>query len=149
MKYIAHRGLTNGPDKSLENNPVQIEKALKEGFDCEIDLWVIHSELWLGHDAPQYSVDDKFIRQFGLWIHAKNLAALRYLRTTDCNYFWHEEDKFTLTSHKFIWTYPGNDLTTVSVMVMPEYVDKTLNNCKNVQCFAICSDYVQSLKDQS
>jgi hypothetical protein len=146
MKLIAHRGLIEGPNKSLENNPSQITLALKAGFDCEVDLWVIHSELWLGHDGPQYLVNEKFITQFGLWVHAKNLAALRWLRDTDCNYFWHEEDKFTLTSHKWIWTYPGNELTSMSVMVMPETIDKTLNNTKNVLCYAICSDYVSQIK---
>jgi hypothetical protein len=146
MKLIAHRGLLNGPDKSIENNPSQINLALKAGFDCEIDLWVIHSELWLGHDEPQYLVDEKFINQFGLWIHAKNLAALRWLRNTDCNYFWHEEDKFTLTSHKWIWTYPGNDLTSISVLVMPEIIDPTLANITDVKCYAICSDYVGRFK---
>ena len=23
------------------------------------------------------------------------------------NYFWHQTDDFTLTSHGYIWTYPG------------------------------------------
>jgi hypothetical protein len=146
MKYVAHRGLTNGPDKSLENNPAQIELALNAGFDCEVDLWVINSELWLGHDNPQYPTNEKFIKQIGLWVHAKNLAALRWLGDTDCNYFWHEEDKFTLTSHRWIWTYPGNDLTSISVMVMPEYVDQTLENARNAKCYGICSDYVGQLK---
>ena len=40
MIYIAHRGLTNGPDAQLENNPFQIAKAVKEGYDCEVDLWI-------------------------------------------------------------------------------------------------------------
>ena len=149
MKYIAHRGLLTGPDHNLENHPDQIKLALDEGYNCEVDLWVKNSELWLGHDGPQYLVDEKFISQIGLWIHAKNLSALRWLRNTDCNYFWHENDRFTMTSHRWIWTYPGEDLTSISVMVMPETVDSTLNNCKNAQCYAICSDYVKTLKDQS
>ena len=149
MKYIAHRGLTQGPDKKLENHPTQITKALHQGFDCEIDLWVVHTELWLGHDEPQYQVDEKFIKQLGLWIHAKNVDALRWLRVTDCNYFWHENDQYTLTSHKWIWTYPGKELTSISVMVMPETVDNTLAICKNARCYAICSDYVEQIKNQS
>jgi len=147
MKYIAHRGLFNGPDKDLENRPEQIKAALKAGYDCEIDLWVINAELWLGHDAPTYPIHEDFLKPYGLWIHAKNLGAFRWLTETDLNYFWHEEDKFTLTSHRFIWTYPGNDLTQRSIMVMPEYVDKTLSNTKGVQCFGICSDYVEKIKE--
>ena len=34
MKFIAHRGLTEGPDVNLENRPEQIEKSLKDGFEC-------------------------------------------------------------------------------------------------------------------
>lgn len=145
MKYIAHRGLFNGPDKTLENRPEQIELALQKGYDCEIDLWYVNSELWLGHDEPQYPINEEFLNQIGLWIHAKNLAALRWLRDTSLNYFWHENDKFTLTSHRFIWTNPGNELTGISIMVMPEVTDSTLNICKNVHCFAICSDFVEQI----
>jgi glycerophosphoryl diester phosphodiesterase len=43
MKLIAHRGLTDGPNKDLENSPEQILKAIDQGFDCEIDLWIINS----------------------------------------------------------------------------------------------------------
>ena len=47
MKLIAHRGLFNGPNKELENNPDQIEKAWNLGFDCEIDLLIIKKQLFL------------------------------------------------------------------------------------------------------
>jgi hypothetical protein len=146
MKYIAHRGLFNGPDVNLENRPKQIELALKEGYDCEVDLWIVNSDFYLGHDRPDYPIDKKWLERLGLWIHAKNLAALRWLTTTDLEYFWHEEDKFTLTSHNYIWTYPGNELTQRSVMVMPEYVDKSLDTARNAQCYAVCSDFVGLLR---
>ena len=82
----------------------------------------------------------------GLWIHAKNLAALRWLTTTDLEYFWHQNDDYTLTSHNYIWAYPGQELTQRSIMVMPEWNDKTLNNARSVTCYAVCSDYVSLLK---
>jgi hypothetical protein len=145
-KYIAHRGLFNGPDVNLENRPEQIELALKEGYDCEVDLWIVNSDFYLGHDRPDYPIDKKWLERLGLWIHAKNLATLRWLTTTDLEYFWHEEDKFTLTSHNYIWTYPGNELTQRSVMVMPEYVDKSLDTARNAQCYAVCSDFVGLLR---
>lgn len=145
-KLIAHRGLLNGPDKEKENRPDQISKALKEGYGCEIDLWCINSELWLGHDEPQYPIRDTFLSQLDLWIHAKNLAALRWLTNTDLNYFWHQDDTFTLTSHKFIWTYPGKELTTRSVMVLPELTDPKFQNL-NFNCYGICSDYVSEIKE--
>ena len=120
MKYIAHRGLTDGPNINLENWPDQISKSLDSGYDCEVDLWVVDSDFYLGHNGPDYTVSYKFLEQSGLWIHAKNLSALHWLTQTDLEYFWHQEDDFTLTSHNYIWTYPGKELTQHSVMVMPE-----------------------------
>lgn len=147
MKLIAHRGLMNGPDKTLENKPVQIETALSHEFDCEIDLWIINSEFWLGHDAPQYPVNEQFLKTFGLWIHAKNLAALRWLTNSSLCYFWHENDKFTLTSNNFIWTYPGQELTQHSIAVMPEWNDPEFKNLLT-NCYGICSDYVVIIKNK-
>jgi hypothetical protein len=147
MKLIAHRGLFNGPDRTLENKPSQILEALKQGFDCEVDLWVVNSEYCLGHDSPQYYVNKDFLNTIGLWIHAKNLAALRWLNETDHNYFWHQEDDFTLTSRNWIWTYPGKELTQQSVMVMPEWNDPEFVNL-NLNCYGICSDFVSKIKSK-
>lgn len=145
MKLIAHRGLLNGPNKYLENQPYQIQTALGKGCDCEIDLWVFDDRLYLGHDGPQYSVTEEFIRQPGMWIHAKNLNALHWLLNTDLVYFWHQEDDFTLTSNGYIWTYPGKILTQKSIMLMPEWDDKTLSNVKDVDCYGVCTDYINLL----
>ena len=85
---IAHRGLQNGPDSSLENHPDQILESLHDGFYCEIDLWKIDEELFLGHDEPQYKIDKWFLKNDRLWIHAKNLDSLFWLTTsTKYNYF--------------------------------------------------------------
>jgi hypothetical protein len=146
MKLIAHRGLTNGPDVNLENRPDQIKLSLKEGFDCEIDLWVENSELWLGHDGPEYHIREDFLNELGLWIHAKNLSALRWLTNTQLNYFWHQNDDYVITSHKWIWTYPGKDLTACSICVMPEWKNPTLDGIKDLTCYGVCSDFVGKLK---
>jgi hypothetical protein len=145
MRYIAHRGLINGPDKDLENNPTQIKTVLRQGYDCEVDLWWNKGQWMLGHDEPTYPTTFEFLEQPGLWIHAKNLDALYVLTATSLNYFWHQEDDCTLTSHNYIWTYPGKQLTKHSVMVMPEYVDSTLQNTVGVDCYGICSDYILKL----
>ena len=60
MKYIAHRGLLDGPNKEKENKPEQIEYTLKQGFDCEIDVWKIDEIFFLGHDSPQYEIEKQF-----------------------------------------------------------------------------------------
>ena len=147
MKLIAHRGLIEGPNTDLENRPDQINLILSQGIDCEIDLWMVDSKLYLGHDKADYLIDESFLNQPGLWIHAKNLAALYWLTDKPLCYFWHERDKFTLTSTKIIWTYPGQDLTKNSVLVLPEWDNPEFQNLP-VDCHGICSDYITKLKEK-
>jgi hypothetical protein len=148
MKYIAHRGLIDGPNKNFENHPHKIRTSLAKGFDCEIDLWVVDGRLYLGHDEPMYSVTEEFIQTPGLWIHAKSLTTLTWLTESayTLNYFWHQTDDYTLTSSGYIWAYPGKFVNARSVMVMPETADPTLSICKDVNCYGICSDWVEKIK---
>lgn len=148
MKLIAHRGLLKGPDKTLENHPDQILKVVELGYDCEVDFWLVDSKFYLGHDTYQYQIDEYFLSRLGkLWIHAKNLDALHWLSSSQqsLNYFWHQEDDFTLTSQGYIWTYPGKLLTNLSISVMPEWNDPNFNNL-NFNCFGICSDYILKIE---
>lgn len=148
MKYIAHRGLLKGPNKDLENHPQQIETALNLGFDVEVDLWVVNNKLYLGHDDPQYRICYSWLEDNRLWVHAKNTEALDYLVVNNIteNYFWHDRDRYTLTSSGYVWANIGEPLTRKSVMVMPEIVDPKLENTINIICFGICSDYIQQIK---
>ena len=50
MIFIAHRGLITGPDFEKENKVATIDFAIKDGFDAEVDLWVLDNKLYLGHD---------------------------------------------------------------------------------------------------
>lgn len=147
MKFIAHRGLLFGPDKHKENHPDQIQQALNQGFECEIDIWIKDDLLYLGHDGPQYNVEFEYLEKSGLWIHAKNLESFRWLTNTDLNYFWHQEDDFVLTSKGYIWTYPGKKLTDKSIQVMPEWFDQELENV-NFDCLGICSDFIIKIKEK-
>jgi hypothetical protein len=147
MKLIAHRGLVNGPDSNLENLPGQILLSLEAGYDCEIDVSYIDGKWMLGHDTPDYEVPFEFLTQPGLWIHAKNLEALYELSKTDLVYFWHQNDDRVITSNGYIWTYPDKKLTDRSIMLMPEWSNPSLENL-NLNCYAICSDYITKIKDQ-
>ena len=151
MRLIAHRGLLQGPDKAIENSPQQILLALSKGYDCEIDLWKIRDEWWLGHDGPQYKVDEPFIGKQGLWIHCKNLSALHELsiRAIQYVYFWHQEDDFTLTSNQYIWTYPTKDLTDNSIAVLPETCGNYWEHVKQVPIFGVCTDYVEKFVNET
>jgi hypothetical protein len=152
MKYIAHRGLLKGPDKALENKPEQIiDCLLNKEYDCEIDVHFIKNEWWLGHDEPQYKVEEDFLLQKGLWIHCKNLEALERMQylPKSCNYFWHQEDDFTLTSQGQIWTFPGNTLTESSVAVIPESSTRNWEYAKESKLFGVCSDYLEAFINET
>jgi len=147
MIYIAHRGLFNGPDSTKENHPGQVALAIERGYHAEVDVRVIDDKLVLGHDNPDYEINEYWLRNSKLWIHCKNIEAFLYFtkNTWKHNFFWHENDQYTLTSFGFIWTFPGKDLTDRSIMVMPEHVDKTLCNAKKANCYGICSDFVEEI----
>lgn len=152
MKMIAHRGLTEGPDADLENRPEQILETLSKGLDCEVDVWLIKGEWFLGHDRPDYKVSYEFIGQQGLWLHCKNLDALLELNDAPFKYeyFWHQEDDFTLTSGNYIWTYPGKELTRNSIAVQPEARDdwwQWTKNCKDIA--GVCTKYVYQFLDEN
>ena len=57
MKYIAHRGNLNGPNRLLENKPDYLNVALSLGYDVEVDVWFIDGKFFLGHDRPDYEID--------------------------------------------------------------------------------------------
>lgn len=141
MIKIAHRGNISGPDKKNENSPRKLEKALALGFDVEVDIWAIDNKLYLGHDAPTYSTDLDFINKIksNSWFHCKNLQAiLAIAKVEGTKYFWHQEDDYTLTSNNYIWTYPGKDVTSRSIIVLTEKVDFELYE----HAYGICSDYL-------
>lgn len=142
MKLISHRGNINGPIPETENKPEYIEDTIRLGYDVEIDFWVIEDKLYLGHDKPQYLINDSWLTQFlhRIWVHCKNPEAIIYLQENypQINYFWHQEDTLTLTSKKYIWVYPGKQPIKDSIAVMPEIYNDDIS-----QCLGVCSDYIK------
>jgi hypothetical protein len=156
MKLIAHRGNIDGANPLQENRPEYIEEAIAEGYDVEIDIRydTFDNNFYLGHDEPQYIVTPYWLAQHmdNLWIHCKNIDALNHFvsKTGGYNYFWHQEDDFTLTSKNYIWTYPGKSYTPRSVIVMPEWnmPVETFSDLRAFNCHGICSDYSFYLKSE-
>ena len=140
MIIIAHRGNKTGPS-SQENKPNYLLSALEKGLNVEVDVWVHNGKWFLGHDAPLYEVSYNFISMENMWIHCKNYDALNRLSETNLNYFWHQEDAYTLTSHNFIWAYPGRYGTSNTIAVLPEYT--TLSNNELNNFCGICTDYTE------
>ena len=137
MVLISHRGNMDGIYPEMENNPIYIDRALKNGYDVEIDVWYEDGIWYLGHDKPQYKIDLDYLKNDKFWCHAKNIEALNLMLDDDIHCFWHQEDDVTLTSCGFIWTYPGKKLTEKSICVLPEK-----NNEIPKKALGICSDYV-------
>jgi len=144
IRIIAHRGNLKGPC-SDENTPHLICEAISAGFDAEVDVWKIDEILYLGHDEPQYQIDESFLtdRAKFLWIHCKNLEALRALSKFQyLNIFWHQNDDFVLTRSNHVWTFPGKKLSSDSIAVMPD----DLQNAVKCKPFGICTDYSLNLQ---
>tara|TARA_Y100001937_G_scaffold68534_1_gene93632 strand:- start:222 stop:674 length:453 start_codon:yes stop_codon:yes gene_type:complete len=143
-KIISHRGNISGPEPWYENKPSFIEEARSKGFDVEIDVWFVEGEWFLGHDEPEYITSESFLNREGLWCHAKNIESFNRLLNIGAACFWHEDDKYTLTSNGFIWTYPGMILTKKSICVMPEKYSACSQDLTS--CFGICTDYPEKYK---
>lgn len=145
-KIIAHRANLYGPNIEYENKPSSIELALDSGFDVEIDIWYVDGRFLLGHDKPIFSFKKSFFEEIlpYSWLHCKNLEAINKLSDEypESNYFWHENDKFTLTSKNFIWTYPGQEVSNKSIVVLPEQ-----NSSQVYNVFGICTDYPFKYKE--
>ena len=139
MLLISHRGNIKGVNPKLENSPSYITNALNEGFDVEVDVFYENSKIYLGHDAPQYEVDENFIKNKKIWCHAKTIEAMFFLSKINCIYYWHQNDDITLTSNGYFWTFPGKQLTSNSIAVLPERFENFVLN-KNVA--GICSDFI-------
>jgi hypothetical protein len=134
MLIIAHRGNLNGPNPQDENKPEYIQRAIDAGFDVEVDVWYIDGKFYLGHDAPTYPINQLFLTDNSLWCHAKNFEAFEaMLQEPNIHCFWHETDKFTLTSEGIIWTYPGQQTGDHSVIVTNESIQGNI--------FGVCTDY--------
>jgi hypothetical protein len=155
MKIIAHRGNINGPNIDTENKPEHLIEILKLGYDCEIDVHLINNELFLGHDSPTYKINLDFLllNSSKFWIHCKNMEALDFLhKFPELNIFWHENDKYTITSKQYIWSYIGTDTTNNIICVMPEmafpnFVDVVTDKILNNKLHGLCTDYCSTFQN--
>ena len=134
---IAHRGNVNGPDPKTENREDTIVKAINLGFDCEIDVWKVNGQLWLGHDGPEHETTIEFLTEYRsrLWVHCKNLDALIALKD-EYNCFFHDKDTYTLTSKGYIWGNIGSHMTSQTIQVMPERANEV-----STVYLGVCTDY--------
>lgn len=141
MFLISHRGNILGKNER-ENHPDYIKVAL-ENFNVEVDVWLVDKHLVLGHDKPQYPVDNDFFTP-RMWCHAKTPQTLEALLNLRLNCFYHNRDECTLTSNGYIWTYPDKPLTLKSIAVMPENTNYTIKEV--FVCPGVCSDFILNFR---
>ena len=136
MLVISHRGNLEGPSEE-ENSPDYILEAVKK-YPVEVDVWKTDEGWFLGHDSPQYPVDPSSFFTTRMWLHCKNLDAVRAFNGPSCpipwlRWFWHETDKLTLTSLGDIWTFPDVE---VGGIVVDHGTPRPLKGA-----FGVCTDY--------
>ena len=143
MILISHRGNLMGRIPNNENNPNYIDKAINAGFDVEVDMWWVDGRVYLGHDNPQYEVDNEWLvdRADKLCVHCKNVELLNWIRSTILHWFWHENDTMVLTSKNYMWVHSGKQPIVGSIAVMPEIHNESIS-----KCIGVCSDYINNYK---
>ena len=137
MIIISPRGNLNGPNPEKENSPDYLKYSIDSGISVEVDLWWKENNFYLGHDKPQFLVSEKFLEEIknDAWIHCKNLEAVCKLMFTDYHWFWHENDKITLTSKGHVWWYPGYEIKNGII------VDKKQKINFDINILGVCTDY--------
>jgi hypothetical protein len=144
MKIISHRGNLTGPNPVTENTPHQIDLCISKGYDVEIDVRLINGKFYLGHDNPTYTIPFTYLiqRKNNLWVHCKNQDALFALNNTGLNYFWHQEDDVTITSHEFIWAYPNKQKKFYNNLVILDFSKEICFSLYQKHgVYAVCADY--------
>lgn len=137
MKIISHRGNLSGSNPDMENHPSYILQAVDAGYDVEVDVWWIDDGFFLGHDTTQYRVELNWLESLPLWCHAKNEEAFSKMLATNLHFFWHETDRFTMTSRKIPWCFPGNYQKHGVTVIKQSPREMKLDR----EVFGICTDY--------
>ena len=137
MLIISHRGNIGGANPNIENHPHHVMERIYEGYDVEVDVWLLPEGYFLGHDTPKYKVDYHFFVNKHLWVHCKNMEALTSLAHDDkINVFMHDKG-IAITSKGYLFTAPGCPVMHLSVAVMPELHD----GWDMSGAYAVCTDY--------
>jgi hypothetical protein len=148
MIYISHRGNLTGKHHDLENSPVYVYQAIDKGFDVEVDLRHKDGKIFLGHEKPQYLIDDNFIDECreNLWVHCKDKESLKYALDEDLNCFFHKADDYTLTSKGYVWAFPGvAKANSNTIAVLPELF-RTVEEMKDLDYHGYCSDLIEYIR---
>ena len=153
-RFIAHRGITDGNYSDRENKVDTIIQALRYGYEVEVDVRLFNGEIYLGHDEPQEKLSKLWNRMRtgidwipygGLWYHCKDSGSLDYFKKLNMyNYFWHDQDNFTITSKGHIWTADLCGCYPVDTFVVVKNKDDLVSQSET-NCAGICSPFIGEL----
>lgn len=145
MKLISHRGNIKEPNPSRENSPSYIDIAISSGYDVEVDLRFINNKFFLGHDTPDYEVNQTWLekRKNKLWVHCKDLDSATQLLNSKVGfmYFCHNSDSYVLTSNGYVWVHDLS-LNITNKSIIPLLSLQDINKFNRKIPYAICTDYV-------
>jgi len=145
MKLISHRGNIKEPNPYKENSPSYIDIAISSGYDVEVDLRFIDNKFFLGHDTPDYEVNENWLekRKNKLWIHCKDLESVTQILKNKNNFmfFCHSSDSYVLTSNGYVWVHNLN-LNINEKSIIPLINTEDIIKFNNKLPYAICTDYV-------
>ena len=115
------------------------------GYDVEIDVRIIESNIFLGHDTPDHKVDLGFLkeRERHLWCHAKNIEAFLFLLDKEIHCFWQERDDYSLTSRGFLFTHSRITKPTKKSIIFSD-----IEPISVVGAAGVCSDYIARYKNE-
>ena len=86
--------------------------------------------------------DVEFLRQDGLWCHAKEIRSFyRMVEDPNIHCFAHDTDFAALTTKGYFWTSWSYQMTKRSICVMPPLSKDVPNYVAGV-----CSDYIERYK---
>lgn len=141
IRFISHRGNLNGPNPEKENRPEYIDEAIRAGHIVEVDIRRVGTGIYLGHDYPQYKIDEKWIfdREDNLLLHCKDLYSAKFAAPS-WHIFCHVNDPFTITSRGLVWQHDLSLATTVKTIV-PLMTRDLVISFESRHLYGICSDY--------
>lgn len=139
MLLISHRGNICGKNLDLENTQSYIQAAIKAGFMVECDM--IKGRFW-GHDDAKEKICHKFIEKNKnkLVIHCKDLESLRKCLSKEWHCFFHDDDKFCLSSKGLIISHSDTGIANGTICMLPEI--HGLSKESLINCAGICSDII-------
>jgi hypothetical protein len=157
MRIISHRGNLTGIEPTFENRIKTIDKALAAGFDVEVDVLYHDNKMFLGHDAPQELLPERFYSDDRIHFHCKNMGSLMKFQNSyrGSILFTHDKDEATITSRGMLWIHPLTlpnlcDIVDFkferAIAVLPEIVD--IGDIDFLSKFyGICTDYPERYKE--